>query len=398
MHYELRSRVKSHTTLLKGDIEYRKGSRLAFSLDDVSYGKQTSRIYEASGSHLTAYDNFSDEVINTTAPIDRSLAERVSYRFSVVPDPVSAVGDPQWVGKFLHAQGSVSGFKGHADPQGYTLTRPGKGKGDYSTFLFNRNHLLQRVSVLRGGNVFVWSIGYGNPSKRPTIPSGGQQVAAFHKHRPLPQYATVGARTLSLQVLRAARKIRPSQIVIKRPGQQTVVFWNHGKVRQNGDHSSWSYDGKKLWVSVGNSFYEGKASHADALNYLAYLTKGEETLARAFLLQVNPFDEFFDPDSTVRIVGPMSVEGTPSTILQIEGRATKSSLIIKDGNNMVEEVWTDTIDSHRKVLSHDEASFHYLPLPSDSPSLFQLPKPPHAKLKPLPKNAIHLGQFHPTNH
>jgi hypothetical protein len=395
MHYHLNSRTKMGPVVLTGDIAFKRGTVLTYSQEDLSYGKHTSRIYQIRNNRAIAYDNYSDEVIQRTASRAVSPPEKLSSAFGQVPDPVSAVGNPAWVAHFLGSL-PLNRFKGIRSAQGIVLKRPGQKAGDYTKITFNSQNLITGVSAVAGSNTFSWSLNYYAGSNQPStlaIPDGGTPVRAFHPHLPMPKYADAKARALALKVLRAARSLKPSEILVQRGTNKTAVFWDNGKIRQNGSRNSWAYDGRNLSLAIGNSYYKGKASHSDTLNYLASLTNGEEMWSRSFLLRTNPLDDYFEPNGVVRIVGPISVQGVPSTILEIKGPITRSSLIVKNSSYLVENASTDTLGQRDKVLHHEEASFKYLPLPNPSPEFFQIPKPPHSKTKSLPKSAIHIGRF-----
>jgi hypothetical protein len=395
MHFELHSKVKTAATILSGDIGFKKGQVLEYSQEDKSPGKRTSRIYVVQGSRARAYDNYSDEIITKSTGTSKPMAVRLSEAFGQVPDPVSAVSDSAWLASFFHSL-PLAKFKVSSTRDGLVMKKPGRSASDFTRLTFDQSNRLTSLSAVAGPSSFSWSIKYLADSARPVstdIPEGGSPVQAFHYHLPMPQYADQNAQHLTLLALRAARSLRASEIVIKRGDRQTAVFREGGKIRQNGGRSKWAFDGRTLTLSVGNSFYKGKASNADTLNYLAALTNGEETWSQAFLLRTNPLDDFFAPNSTVRVVGPITVQGVPSTILEIKGPVTRSSLIVRNADHLVLNASTDTLGPKGRVLQHEEATFKYLPLPQNITGLFQIKMPAHAQRKQLPRSAIHLGRF-----
>ena len=146
-----------------------------------------------------------------------------------------------------------------------------------------------------------------------------------------------------------------------------------------------------LSVRNGKSFYRGKATHADVLDYLANLTHGEDSFARSLLLRALPFDDFFGPGDTVKLVGHMAMKGQPTDIVQIAGPALKASLYVRSTDHLVLGADAQSIGSDKQELYHEQCSLSYTRLANASKGTFQLTPPLGAKVKVLPKAALHLA-------
>jgi hypothetical protein len=391
-HFELKSTTLGRPTFLRGNADYRKDRSITLEIQNLIPGHQTKRVYLAEGSRVIAYDDYADERLRKSVSSSQPLSFRLASVAGPLPDPVSSVVSREWISRFFGQLGSVSRFSVKSSHGGVVLYRPSDATAHRGSIrlVFNSRHLLTGFTSIVGTSSFVWSIRFTPQLSALSIPNGAPLVNHFRPHLPMPRFANEKAKEVSIRVLRSIRKIKPCEIVVQRSDRKAVIFWDAGKILQKNPSDTWAYDGKNLMVRVGKNFYRGKANHADVLDYLAQLTNGEESFSRSFLVHSNPLEDFFAPNATVRL-GTMTVKGIPSTILEIEGPGSRSSIVVKDASDLPESVSTDTLDGSGKVILRDMAEYRYLPLPARA-SLFELEPANHVQPKRLPKNALRYSK------
>ncbi len=207
-----------------------------------------------------------------------------------------------------------------------------------------------------------------------------------------PHFADAKARAVTYSMLRAERTLGPVRIKISGEGGNALIAWNRGSIRQDGHGGSWVYKTRTLTVACPKGFFQGAATHADTLDYLAMLTGGADTMARQLLLRQHPFEDFFTPDSTVRLTGVEGSGPDRADIVQISNRMIRASLFVRRRDHLVLSAEADTLSPSGKVVYRASRSYVYKPLTNPG-SVFHLSHRRGAKVKPLPKSAIKFGKF-----
>ena len=212
------------------------------------------------------------------------------------------------------------------------------------------------------------------------------------KAKPLkpPHFASPAAKALTSAMLNAEAHLGRRRVDIRGEGGHIVVDWDSGKLRQDSAGGSWSYRGGVLSVACRKGFYRGSANKADVLDYLVALTGGADTFARQLLYRQRPFSDFFAPDETVRIGGIITLGGSPATILQMNGKHIRGTLMVRKSDHLVISAQATSLSGVGTRLYDESRTYSYSPLKSES--VFVLRPRKGAKVRVLPKGAIHIGK------
>jgi hypothetical protein len=346
--------------------------------------KPVDRIYTVAGNFLTVYDPKLNQVMRQPILAAGSLADRLNHAIGLMPDPVRVVceagfADKLWTG--LRREGT---FQVAQNGRAIELHSPRSAvRIDFS----NRGAISGFIAATPKGQHYEWTIHY-SPVVHPfVIPATAVMVGAFDAKLRTATYADSAAHAKSRALLTAMKALRPSIIDVRRDDSRVLLYWDRGKIRQEGGGFVWAYDGHRLAVSTRKNYYHGVASREDVLDYLAVLTHGADPLARELLERTTPLQDFFVAPAHVRLVGSLVVGGHPATIVEITGEHLRSSLYVRNSDNLVVGIDSDTLGPSGKVLVHEHTDFGYRPL-RDSGRQFTLGPRPGQSTKPLPKGAL----------
>jgi hypothetical protein len=251
---------------------------------------------------------------------------------------------------------------------------------------------MTRHLLFVGMEMLAFSISAGAQLAPPHRTTRAYTVPRHTSFQP-PHFANAKARSLTYAMLRAERKLGPVTIHITGEGGTTDIAWDSGRIRQDGNGASWTYRSGQLTVRCKKGLYSGKADRADVLDYLAVLTGGADTLSRQLLLHQHPFEDFFTPDSTVRVAGTITVSGQRADILEISGRVVQASLWVRRKDHLVVWAQAASLSPTHNVIYRARRTYTYRPLGHTS-KLFELVHSTSLKPKPLPQGAIKIGKLY----
>jgi hypothetical protein len=235
----------------------------------------------------------------------------------------------------------------------------------------------------------MFLLGLWTPTAKPPTKKEVYHTTKSLPWRP-PHFADARSKKLTYAMLNAEAHVAPRQIKIQGEGGAATIYWNGSQLRQDSATGSWSFGHGTLAVATKSGFYKGTANRSDALDYLAALTGGADTFARQLLFRQKPFADFLGPDETVRLVGNVTLAGTPTYILSINGRAIRGSLNIRKSDDLVIAAEAATLSPTGAEVYRAQRTYQYLTLPSTK--IFKLKPKNGQHVKPLPKSAIKIGK------
>jgi len=350
----------------------------------------SDRAYHVEGSRLVAYDYDTGEVIRRDIP-GGSTMEKLRAVLGSVPDPVKIVAKAESLTALWQAMSKGGPFQTVNESAGLALERHSSYPvvNSFVRMTFSQQGLVYSFLASSPRAHYHWTISYSHEAQKYKTPAEAVTVSAFHERAKPAHYDDKVARSLVRSLLKAEKELGPTRIHVQRDDGQTNIYWEAGQVRGASDAGRWAYDGTVLTVAADGSFYRGKATRADTLDYLAALTNGTDPMARDLLIKAAPFRDFFQPGADVRVVGKIKMADQPVTILSVKGTNLKSSLYVRNSDHLVVGIDSDNLDASGNTVMHEHATFSYTPLEAGTTS-FTLKRQPGQTVRKLPKSAIKL--------
>lgn len=349
------------------------------------------RIYFTRGSRVITYSPASGEATMTAVANEGALDARLRSALSPVPDPIKVIVDASFLQALLKDVSHLGGMRVRRDSQGTIIERTGRTKTKTAMRIrFNSHGLIAAFYNVVGKNHYHWTIAYSPAYHEFHLPSDVLMVKELGR---LPRFGEPSAKSAVRSMLKAERSLGSKKIHVEGDGRRCDLYVSQGMVRQDSPGYRWAYDGRFLTLSAGKSFYRGRASRADILDYLAYLVKGPDPLARTLLLRETPFEDYFSAQYSVRLAGSMNIQGSDVNILQIAGKGTHASLFIREKDRLVAGVESDALDAGGHAAEHEHCRFYYKNA-SFPASFFRIPQAPGSRLRPLPVDKLGPGSSH----
>jgi|GEM_PF-4436498 len=391
IHFDAKIGDKTIRSTYKVNVDGKKWITLRIQDEARGAVAASDRIYHVEGHHLTAYDYVTSETLK------RDLAGgKVSDELRAVmgsePDPVAIVVDSNYLNHIWQSMGKGGRFQAMSESTGEALERHSSYPvaNSFVRMTFSREGLIYSFLASSPRAHYHWTISYSHQIEKYRTPANATVVSSFHERQKPPHYADAAAHALTRSMLRAEKGLGPTRIRVTRDDGETTIYWDNGQIRGGSDAAKWAYDGSVLTVEANGSFYRGKASRADSLDYLSALTNGTDPLARELILRATPFLDFFQPGAKVRIAGKMRVAGQDVSILQVDGAGLRSSIYVRQSDNLVAGVDSDNLDQSGKVALHEHTSFRYSPLDEGTISFALKPRSGEA-IQKLPKSALKMS-------
>jgi len=286
----------------------------------------------------------------------------------------------------------LSGFRGfrdwHVTREGNVVSLGRSAKGTATIFRFaGAKPLLHEVWIKLKDSELHWSYSFGSgASVSSRIPTDARTVSAFTVRGAPPKFATPEAEKIVQKMIKAYGALQNGMIAVESDEGNSKLILSGRRLRQDGAHFTWAYDGSVLSMRNGRSgaFYRGKAIRVILSEYVAKAGGDVDPIIRSVLAHRVPYFELFPTGASVRVVGEAGGGEHRSHIVEVATPVLKVSLFVREDNHLLDSTDSETVDRPGRVQTRHEHHFTYTHLGSTTPlSEFHL-SPGIVKTLPLP--------------
>jgi len=351
---------------------------------------RSDRTYLFSGGKLLAYDSLANERLSRDLPTEGSRLDKVLFVFGTLPDLIRGLFNPPEMKAFLDQTRAVKGWS-VSHKHGMDLLvrmQPGGKKMDVLGFDPN-SHLLRRVDVGTNETGVRWTFDYSAPralSLRP--PASARRVTAFTVAPEPPHYVTKEAERITKAMLDAESRLTVGVIAIDGSAGKTRIWLDGKKVREDGPHVTYAFDGQTLAILNRDRhvFYRGSAIRSTIPDLVAQVGASADPILRQILQHRIPFREAIRPNMKVSVAGQMTLPEGVCDTLSLDGGRTRVTMFVRRRDHLVAGMMTVISDNNGRPIATSNRRFTYGGIGvKPSAKSFVLPSKPGQEVLPLPE-------------
>jgi len=354
---------------------------------------KSDRTYFFSGGKMVAYDVFANERLARDLPAGESRLDQMLFVFGTLPDLVQGLLKPSEMKAFLDQTRKVPGWSLTHKHGMDLLIRPQPGVKKLDVLGFDpASHLLRRVDVGVTESGVRWTFDYSPPRKIAFRPKpSARLVTSFTVAPEPPTYATEEAEHVTKTMLNAEARLTAGAIGIDSSEGHTRISLAGKRVREDGPHLSYAFDGKVLTVLDRDKghFYRGTAIRSTIPDLIVQLGLGVDPILRQILQHRIPFREAIRSNMKVSLQGRMTMPDGPCDILSLDGGRTKVTMFVRRRDHYVAGMMTQISDNSGRIIATSNRRFRYQNVGIASPAdNFTLSPKPGQEVLPLPELKI----------
>lgn len=354
---------------------------------------KSDRTYFFSGGKMVAYDAFANERLARNLPAGVSRLDQMLFVFGTLPDLVRGLLKPSEMKAFFDQTRKVPGWSLTHKHGMDLLIRPQPGVKKLDVLGFDSSsHLLRRVDVGVTQSGVRWTFDYSSPRAISFRPKASARfVTAFTVAPEPPKYMTTEAEHVTKTMLDAEARLTAGTIVIDSSEGHTRIGLGGKRVREDGAHLSYAFDGKVLTILDRDKgrFYRGTAIRSTIPDLIVQLGLGVDPILRQILQHHIPFREAIRPNMKVSLQGRMTMPDGPCDILSLDGGRTRVTMFVRRRDHYVAGIMTQILDNSGHTIATSNRRFRYenvgIAPPADH---FTLSPKPGQEVLPLPELSI----------
>lgn len=377
------------------EVLYSRPDTIKVRVVEAQSGVQrgSDRTYALIGGNLLGYDADANERISRRSRNSGNLVERLEVAIGPVDESVAVWLDSGSMGRFLGQFRAMPGWNVSETRDRIKISRRirVRGRASMSTFSFSRStKLLLSADLSADSKRLVWTYEHAATPKRIawSPPSGAVLVPSFTVRPELPKGVESAARPILDRAVRAYSRLRNLYVAVQDGRNQATIWKSDGRARQETARARWAYDGGTLAIELGATrrFYRGKLSAGRVLPTLNRLKVELDGTLVQLLQRINPVLGVLTPEAQVRLAGSIVLDGVACDLLEVRGKLTKASLIVRRSDGLLARISLERQDTKGQRAFRSERAFRYAsvgkPLSSD---LFRISPKAGFRVYPLPK-------------
>jgi len=368
-------------------IGYIRPNDFQLSIQDSTGAERTRTLY-LDQRLLTVFEPKTRQYVQKRMPSNVSIKEAVLTEIPQLDDLVFALADPAGIESYYGKIRQLKPWNWKHSGDEVSLVHQ-KGATVVAINLSAKTGLINRVALASQGQATDWKFTYEPTSPRSVAfqaPTGSYAVSELDPEVHEPTYGSNEARILTQRMFKAYDRPKALAFEVSEGGEKTLVWFRPGAVRQKNAAVDFVFrGGKATVVSYGSrTAYSGAAKTLQVIDAVGESGGRIDPALRSLMRGQNPFRLLLGEKCRVSVKGRMELSGARCTILEVDNKVARLSLVVRNADGRVMSIGSEPKDSTGQRTAASQRILRYLPTTEiESGEVFEMKTPPEFGQRPL---------------